>query len=74
MHNGEAANAMSIVFGLTRLGLKPMIYSTRGKHAKLRIHIPVIHPDYIQNKLYTKLLPKILLIILDDCQQILNMT
>jgi hypothetical protein len=30
---GEATNTNFIVFGLTRPGLEPMIYSTRGEHA-----------------------------------------
>jgi hypothetical protein len=34
MLNGEATNTNLIVFGLTRPGLEPMIYHTRGKHAK----------------------------------------
>ena len=31
--SGEATNTNLIVFGLTRSGLKPTIYRTRGKHA-----------------------------------------
>jgi hypothetical protein len=33
MFSGEAANTDCIVFGLTRPGLEPMIYHTRGEHA-----------------------------------------
>ena len=33
MLSGEATNTNFIVFGLTRLGLEPMIYCTRGEHA-----------------------------------------
>jgi hypothetical protein len=33
MLSGEAANTNFLVFGLTRLGLEPTIYITRGKHA-----------------------------------------
>jgi hypothetical protein len=33
MLSGEATNINFIVFGLTRPGLKPTIYHTRGKHA-----------------------------------------
>ena len=33
---GDAANTNLIVFGLTRSGLKPTIYHTRGKHANHR--------------------------------------
>jgi cobalamin biosynthesis protein CbiD len=33
MLSGEATNTNFIVLGLTRLGLKPMIYHTQGKHA-----------------------------------------
>ena len=33
MPSGEATNTNFIVFGLTRSGFEPMIYSTRGKHA-----------------------------------------
>jgi hypothetical protein len=32
MLGGEATNTNFIVFGLTRLGLEPTIYHTRGKH------------------------------------------
>jgi hypothetical protein len=32
--SGEAANTNFIVFGLTRPGLEPTIYCTRGEHAK----------------------------------------
>jgi hypothetical protein len=31
--NGEATNSNFIVFGLTRSGLEPTIYHTRGEHA-----------------------------------------
>ena len=31
--SGEATNTNFIVFGLTRSGLEPMIYRTRGEHA-----------------------------------------
>jgi hypothetical protein len=31
--SGEATNTYFIVFGLTRPGLKPTIYRTRGEHA-----------------------------------------
>jgi hypothetical protein len=31
--SGLATNTNFIVFGLTRLGLEPTIYHTRGKHA-----------------------------------------
>jgi hypothetical protein len=31
--SGEAINTNFIVFGLTRPGLKPTIYHTRGEHA-----------------------------------------
>ena len=31
--NGEATHTNSIAFGLTRLGLEPTIYHTRGEHA-----------------------------------------
>jgi hypothetical protein len=31
--SGEATNTNFIVFDLTQLGLEPMIYRTRGKHA-----------------------------------------
>jgi hypothetical protein len=34
MLSGEAANTNFIVFGLTRPGLEPTIYCTRGEHAK----------------------------------------
>ena len=33
MLSGEATNTNFLVFGLTRLGLEPTIYRTRGKHA-----------------------------------------
>jgi hypothetical protein len=33
MLSGEATNTNFIVFGLTQLGLEPMIYCTRGEHA-----------------------------------------
>jgi hypothetical protein len=33
MLRGEATNISFIVFGLTRLGLEPTIYHTRGEHA-----------------------------------------
>jgi hypothetical protein len=33
MLSGEATNTNFIVFGLTRPGLKPTIYRTRGEHA-----------------------------------------
>jgi hypothetical protein len=33
MFSGEATNTNFIVFGLTRPGLEPMIYHTRGEHA-----------------------------------------
>jgi len=33
MLNKEAANTNYIIFGLTRLGLEPTIYHTRGQHA-----------------------------------------
>ena len=33
MLSGEATNTNFIVFGLTRLGLEPTIYRTRGEHA-----------------------------------------
>jgi hypothetical protein len=33
MLSGEATNTNCIVFGLTRPGLKPTIYRTRGQHA-----------------------------------------
>jgi hypothetical protein len=33
MISGDATNTNFIVFGLTRLGVKPKIYRTRGKHA-----------------------------------------
>ena len=33
MLNGEATNTNCIVFGLTRPGLEPTIYHTRGEHA-----------------------------------------
>jgi len=33
MLSGEATNTNLIVFGLTRWGLKPTIYLTRGEHA-----------------------------------------
>jgi hypothetical protein len=33
MFSGEAANTNCIVFGLTRSGLEPTIYPTRGEHA-----------------------------------------
>ena len=33
MLKGEAANTNCIVFGLTRSGLEPTIYRTRGEHA-----------------------------------------
>ena len=32
MLSGEATNTNFIVLGLTQLGLKPMIYHTRGEH------------------------------------------
>ena len=32
MNSGEATNTNFIVFGLTRSGLEPMIYHTRGEH------------------------------------------
>jgi hypothetical protein len=31
--NGEAINTNCIIFGFTRPGLEPTIYSTRGEHA-----------------------------------------
>jgi hypothetical protein len=31
--SGEATNTNFIVFGLTRSGIDPMIYHTRGEHA-----------------------------------------
>jgi hypothetical protein len=31
--SGEESNTNSIVYGLTRLGLKPYIYHTQGEHA-----------------------------------------
>ena len=31
--SGEATNSKFIVFGLTRLGLEPTIYPSRGEHA-----------------------------------------
>ena len=33
MLGGEATNTNCIVFGLTRTGLEPTIYRTRGEHA-----------------------------------------
>jgi hypothetical protein len=33
MLSGEATHINFIVFGLTRLGLEPTIYRTRGEHA-----------------------------------------
>jgi hypothetical protein len=33
MFSGEATNTNLIVFGLTRPGLEPTIYHTRGEHA-----------------------------------------
>jgi hypothetical protein len=33
MLSGEATNTNFIVFGLTRSGLEPTIYRTRGEHA-----------------------------------------
>ena len=33
MLSGEATNTNFIIFGLTRLGLEPMIYRTLGEHA-----------------------------------------
>ena len=35
MHSGEATNTNFIVFGLTRPGLEPTIYHTRGEHANV---------------------------------------
>jgi hypothetical protein len=32
-YSGEATHINFIVFGLTRLGLEPTIYCTRGEHA-----------------------------------------
>jgi hypothetical protein len=33
MFSGETTNTNSIVIGLTRSGLEPTIYRTRGQHA-----------------------------------------
>jgi hypothetical protein len=33
MLSGEATNTNFTIFGLTRTGLEPTIYRTRGKHA-----------------------------------------
>jgi hypothetical protein len=35
--NGEATNINFIVFGLTRSGLEPKIYHSRGEHASISI-------------------------------------
>ena len=35
MFIGEATNTNLIIFGLTRAGLEPTIYRTRGEHANL---------------------------------------
>ena len=38
MLSGEATNTIFIVFGLTRPGLEPTIYGTRGDHTEIGIN------------------------------------
>jgi hypothetical protein len=42
MFSEEATNTNFIVFGLTRLGLDPTIYHTRGEHANYYTTDPVL--------------------------------
>jgi hypothetical protein len=49
--SGEATNINFIVFGLTRLGLEPTIYHTRGKHAN-HYTTDAVATSEIQCKLY----------------------